>query len=64
MNSHFADTLGIQIIEKPFLDEKSFPIFRRNEYDILQVEVENVPCLILKKREIWTSHKWKSIANV
>jgi len=49
MNSLFADTLGIQIIEKPFLDEKRFPIFLRNEYDILQGEVENVPCLLLKK---------------
>jgi len=49
MNGRFADTLGIQIIEKPFLDEKRFPIFLRNEYDILQGEVENVPCLLLKK---------------
>ena len=49
MNSLFTDTLGIQIIEKPFLDEKRFPIFLRNEYDILQGEVENIPCLLLKK---------------
>ena len=49
MKSLFADTLGIQILEKSFFDEKRFPIFLRNEYDILQGEVENVHCLLLKK---------------
>lgn len=49
MNNLLADTLGIRIIEKTFFDEKRFPIFLRNEYDILQGEVENVPCLLLKK---------------
>jgi len=31
------------------LDEKKFPLFLRNEYDIMQGEVENIPCLLLKK---------------
>jgi len=49
MNSLITDTFGIQIIEKPFIEEKRFPIFLRNEYDILQGEVESIPCLLLKK---------------
>lgn len=49
MNNLFEDTLGVRIIEKPFLEEKIFPAFLRNEYEILQGTVEDVPCLLLKK---------------
>jgi len=49
MSVLFADTLGIRITEKPFLEEKILPVFMRNEYEILQGEVENVPFLLLKK---------------